>query len=739
MVRQPPTPTELGPGHAPARPAGALTAANVDAAIETFLTILERAGWGFCCADPLTNTFVSMNEAFAAMHGYTVDELTGRPIAAIKAPEVRAEVWEHLRAADQRGNYNYESLHLRKDGTTFPALISVTTVRTDDGALRYRVACVQDISERRRAQDALRDVERQFHQTFLTGPHPMHISRISDGRIVEVNERFLELTGLAREEALGKTTVELGLLEPAERDRVLRRLAEQGQVNELEIEARSSSGRPLYLSVSISRIDITNEPCVLVISNDITERKRAEAALRESEERYRTLVESARDVIFELDDDRIVYVSPSCEQVLGYTRQELLGTSALQLLNHQDQAQARAIARAVVQTGGPGRGVHQMLHKNGEWRWFESTGSRFRSSSGHHHGVVIARDITERIQYEEALRQSERRFAAAFHASPIATVLGRVSDERFIDVNDQFLELTGYAREDVIGKRAADLELFENPAERQRAEDALRATEPALGLELRIRTKSGELRDIVTSITRIDLDGERCFLTMSADITERKRAQEALRESEERFRMLAEHANDMIYRYRLIEPRGFEYVSPSVTTLAGYTPEEYYADPNFPDKIIHPDDKERFEQSIDDGVSGPVELRWLRKDGSVIWTEQRNVFLYNEAGEAIAVQGIIRDITDRKLAEEALQRARDELESRVEERLASDGAAYGLTFRELTVLQLVAQGKADKEIATELGISPLTVQKHLSNILSKMKAHSRTEAGVRAVREGLLA
>jgi DNA-binding NarL/FixJ family response regulator len=91
----------------------------------------------------------------------------------------------------------------------------------------------------------------------------------------------------------------------------------------------------------------------------------------------------------------------------------------------------------------------------------------------------------------------------------------------------------------------------------------------------------------------------------------------------------------------------------------------------------------------------------------------------------------------RKRAEEELRGAREALEERVERRLER-GAAYGLTFREMTVLHLVAQGKSDKEIAVELGISPLTAHKHLSNILSKMGAASRTEAGVRAVREGLL-
>jgi DNA-binding NarL/FixJ family response regulator len=103
----------------------------------------------------------------------------------------------------------------------------------------------------------------------------------------------------------------------------------------------------------------------------------------------------------------------------------------------------------------------------------------------------------------------------------------------------------------------------------------------------------------------------------------------------------------------------------------------------------------------------------------------------------MAIDGITRDITERVRADEALQQSREELESKVEQQLEHNNR-YKLTFRELTVLNRVAEGRADKEIARELGISPLTVHKHVANILSKMRAASRTEAGVRAVQEGLL-
>jgi PAS domain S-box-containing protein len=141
------------------------------------------------------------------------------------------------------------------------------------------------------------------------------------------------------------------------------------------------------------------------------------------------------------------------------------------------------------------------------------------------------------------------------------------------------------------------------------------------------------------------------------DITERRQAELALQKSEERFRLLAENAKDVVYRYRLVPQRGFEYVSPSVTALTGYTPEEHYASPDLELDLVHPEDRGLLEAYLRGPAAnaGPIVLRWLRKDGGIIWTEQRNVPLYDEAGHLVAIEGIVRDISDRRQAEERLQ------------------------------------------------------------------------------------
>ncbi|NTU83453.1 MAG: PAS domain-containing protein, partial [Chloroflexales bacterium] len=134
------------------------------------------------------------------------------------------------------------------------------------------------------------------------------------------------------------------------------------------------------------------------------------------------------------------------------------------------------------------------------------------------------------------------------------------------------------------------------------------------------------------------------------DITQRKHDELALRASEARFRLLAEHAQDLIYRYRLAPTPGFEYISPSATAITGYTPEEHYANPQLGVTLVHPDDRALFQGALANFATAgrPLTLRWQHKDGRVIWTEQVNRLITDAAGRLVAIEGIARDITERK-------------------------------------------------------------------------------------------
>jgi PAS domain S-box-containing protein len=156
---------------------------------------------------------------------------------------------------------------------------------------------------------------------------------------------------------------------------------------------------------------------------------------------------------------------------------------------------------------------------------------------------------------------------------------------------------------------------------------------------------------------------------ISRDIIERRRADAALRESAARFHRLAQNALDMIYRYRLLPAPGFEYVSPAATAITGYTPEDFYDDPDLGYKLVHPEDHELIETLRHPSASSvPLTVRWMHKDGTVTWTSQQLVPLYDPEGNLLAIEGIVRDVTERMQAYQMLERRVEERTHEIERR-----------------------------------------------------------------------
>lgn len=220
-------------------------------------------------------------------------------------------------------------------------------------------------------------------------------------------------------------------------------------------------------------------------------------------------------------------------------------------------------------------------------------------------------------------------------------------------VNPAAAHMLSYAPDELVGKPWT---VIVDPKSREKvAKERARRPTGSSRYRTDLLTKDGRKVPVLVSARPFFRDGEFAgILAVLTDISESLQAQKALAESEARFRRLAENAPDIIYRYRLLPEPGFEYVNPAATTITGYTPEEHYADPDLGLKIVHPEDRPLL-QALREGrdfFQRPIQLRWRRKDGQVIWTEQINIPIYDENGNLVAIEGIARDITERKLTEE---------------------------------------------------------------------------------------
>jgi PAS domain S-box-containing protein len=264
----------------------------------------------------------------------------------------------------------------------------------------------------------------------------------------------------------------------------------------------------------------------------------------------------------------------------------------------------------------------------------------------------------EKEEAARALRESNIFLEALVKSAPLA-VFTLKPDGRVGGIwNPAAERMFGWTREEAIGSPLPFV-----PPDRQDEFRALRmrvlAGEWFSNVEVTRRRRDGSPIEISIATAPIRGPDGRVvdMISVIADVTERKRMEAALRESEARFKRLAENAPDVIYRYRVAPDRALEYVNPVITGIAGYRPEEFYADPDLLSKIMHPEDRHLVDEAVRGELppGAPVLMRWFHKDGSLIWTEIRNIGVHDAEGRVVALEGISRDVTQRVKAEETLR------------------------------------------------------------------------------------
>ncbi|HLL40798.1 MAG TPA: PAS domain S-box protein, partial [Rubrobacteraceae bacterium] len=588
--------------------------------------------------------------------GYEPEELLGRSVYEFFHPEdlkrvSNAHSWEQERTDIYTVSYRIR----RKNGTYICLETTSSTVRDPETSKVLEIIAVsRDATERKRIDEALRKSE-EFNRFAVQAGRIGTWDLDLQTEECLISPKMAELMDFSADQTTVPGARWREAVLPEDRDSMASALAgsiESDAPFDLEFRIARKDGRErwLYSRGGVSRDASGKALRVHGASIDVTERKRAEEKLRKSEERLRRTIEiETVGVIFFRVDGSITEANDTFLRMSGYSRADLVEGLVRWDEMTPPEWMSHAL-KAIEEFESTGRTMpyeKEYVRKDGSRWWGLFAATRLDEDEG----VEFIIDITKSKWAEEELQESNER---------ITNILESITDAffsldrewRFVYLNPRARALFSNPRETLVGEKIWEDDTF-YPEYRRAVEEGrtvqFEAFYPMSGAWYSVRAYPSA-------------SGLSVYLQ---DITERKEAEEALKVSEERFRLLAENAQDIIYRYRFSPAPGFEYVSPSATPISGYTPEEHYADPELGLKLVHPDDRHLLEAFLRSPEQADrfLTLRWIRKDGRTIWTEQKITPFYDDQGELVAVDGIGRDVTDRKRAEEALRRSEERFRS----------------------------------------------------------------------------
>lgn len=529
------------------------------------------------------------------------------------------------------------------------------------------------------------------------------------GLIQEWNPAAERTFGFGREEVLGRPMAEL-IVPPEHREshrRGMARYLATGEASVLgrriEILAIRKDGETIPVELAITVIRQDGPPVFTAHLRDITDRKRADEALRASEERFSLAVRGTNDGLWDWDlSDDSVYYSPRFAELLGFEDGEFehVLDSWKVRLHPEDRERVLASIADHFERRGPFDVEYRLRRKGGDYRWFQARGQAIWSTNG---GVSrmagSITDVTDRRAAEDALRDSEaeaRKLAlVARHTDNAVIITDR--DGRIEWVNEGFTRVSEYPFVEAIGRRPG--QLLQGPETDQATVELMRShlsRGEGFRHEIVNYSRSGRKYWLSLEVVPVrDSSGEVVqFLAIESDVTERKRADEALRrlnaelevrvkertadllrsndelrESQERFEIVAKATNDVIWDWS--PETGRFWWSDQIQTLFGYRPGEVGADVSWWVDVIHPDDRGRVLGGLDqffdgDGVAWSDEYRFRRADGSYAHVLGRGHVVRDDLGRPQRTIGANMDISERKRSEVEIRALNAKLEERLE-------------------------------------------------------------------------
>gem|GEM_PF-3485221 len=605
--------------------------------------------------NPSNGAIVHANQSAVEFYGYSLEHLEGMRIEDISTLPSN-DVQRNMGQVAEGNRTVLNVRHRKASGEVRDVEVYVSPIDMPEGRLIFAV--VMDVTDKR-------IVEGRYRSLFEQSNDAVMILQL-DGTYLQINQRMVALLGYTLEELNALPPDQI--VAPEMRDfaaRAYQQLLNGDPVPTVECQYRHKEGHLITAEVNAALVrgEDGSPSYLLSVLRDITERKQAEKALRESEERFRLLAENLKDVIIKFVPGGVrTYVSPSIHQLLGYYAHELVGGSAIELVHPEDRGHSGQAIRQAIASGARGFVIPQrLLHKEGHYVWVESSVTVVRDSQtgAVSELIAVAHDISERIRMEDELRQSENRSRSVLQ-SQTSFVIRTNMEGICTYVNDAYANWLGSTAAQLIGTSVLEtIELIEYQKTFDTIHKCLERPGKPVRMELTKKLADDNIRHTLWEfIVLLDAAGDFSEVQcIGLDITKQHNLEEALRDSEAKYRLIAENTSDGIIMIDAVADRVI-YASPAfdrqrgreVGGSLGGSSEQFR-------EAIHPDDREAVFRLVDEAIRGCLPrvaytYRNWHPDGHYFWSEDHAQLNYAPDGTYLSAYVICRDITERKQVEE---------------------------------------------------------------------------------------
>ena len=491
-----------------------------------------------------TGRYIEINDRWEALTGFTREEALGRTSQELNIwydEDGRSALIAALHEKGEVNNYPVRFRH--KDDRLVEGEVSGAIMQLD--ATPHLILVSHDVTQRNalaRAQHeveaALRESEQKFSRVFQLMPDLVIISNAEDGRYIDMNQQWTPMSGWSYEEAIGKTSLELNFwATPEERKNVIRRLSEEGEIRQLELFLRRKNGEMFVTEYSGRLFEINDKRYLISVITDVSEQRRIELeriraleAQAESERKFRVVFDQAFELIGVLSlDGTLIEANQTALDFSHSAAESVLHRPFWEGPWWQHDAAHKLWLQGAISTAIKGelvRAETTHLDANGRLHTIDFSIKPVRDESGTVTTLIVeGREISALKEAEAALRSSEAKFSGAFHASLDYITISYLDTGRILEVNEAFERMTGWTREEAIGKTSIDLRIWPHQEERKSVVSILQAQGFVRDYPCKIGLKSGEQRSCLLNASTIEVGGKICFLGVVRDVTEQLETQ----------------------------------------------------------------------------------------------------------------------------------------------------------------------------------------------------------------------